>query len=222
MPIHPLIDLVEVNVREMSHVELGNFAIDLADAFARHKDYQDDNAIPTPLFRPNELREGGVNHLAVTKAAESGDRFKKAERDASRPLLELHATMLINWAAYRAVRENKPSLITELSLPPKLKGAKASTHLEVTAPQNPKAKYGKSGVILISVGRVAGAMAYYVGICKGDPSLPESWSTIGPFHKSQNMEITGLEPGQLYYFRVQCSGPSGQSEWSSIISSRVV
>jgi hypothetical protein len=222
MPIHPLIDLVEVNVREMSHVELGNFAIYLADALARHKDYQDDSAIPKPLLKPDPLRQLGVNHLAVSKAAESGDRFKKAERDASRPLVELHSMMLIGWAAYRSVTENNPALITELSLPPKLKPAKASTHVEVTAPQNPKAKHGKTGVLLISVGRVPGAMAYYVGICKGDPSQPESWSTVGPFHKSQNMEITGLEPGQLYYFKVYCSGPSGQSDWSSIISTRVL
>lgn len=220
MSIHPLMDIVGVNVREMSHVELGNFAIDLADAFARHKDYQDENAIPKPLLKPEQLRQAGINHLAVSKAAESGDRFKKAERDASRPLVELHSSMLMHWAAYRSVSENNPALINELSLPPKQ--TKASTHVEVTAPQNPKAKHGKSGAILISVGRVSGAMAYYVGICKGDPSQPNCWSTIGPFHKSQNMEISGLEPGQLYYFRVYCSGPSGQSDWSSIISIRVL
>jgi hypothetical protein len=169
-----------------------------------------------------QLRQLGVNHLAVTKAADSGDRFKKAERDASRPLVELHSSMLVNWAAYRSVVENKPTLITELSLPPKLKLPKAASHVEVTAPENPKAKYGKTSIILISVSRVPGAMAYYVGVCKGDPSRPESWSTVGPFHKSQNMEISGLEPGQIYYFKVYCSGPSGQSDWSSIISVRAL
>jgi hypothetical protein len=222
MPIHHLLDIVEVNVREMSHLELGNFAINLADAFARHKDYQVDGAIPSPLLKPDLLRQAGVEHLAVTKAADSGDRFKKAQRDASRPIIELHTTMLINWAAYKSVAENNPAFIADLTLPPKLKATKGTAHLEVTIPQNLKAKHGKTGVVLISVGRVAGAMAYYVGICKGDPSQPESWSTVGPFHKSQNMEITGLEPGQVYYFRVYCSGPSGQSEWSSIISLRVL
>lgn len=222
MLIHPLLDIIEVNVREMSHVELGNFAISLADAFARHRGYQDEAAIPKPLFKPDQLRQVGVNHLAVTKAAESGDRYKKAERDASRPIVELHSTMLINWAAYRSVTENDPALIADLTLPPKVKVSKGAVHVEVTTPQNPKAKHGKSGSALISVGRVSGAMAYYVGLCKGDPLQQESWSTVGPFHKSQNMEVTGLEPGQLYYFRVYCSGPSGQSEWSSIISLRIL
>ncbi|WP_224961179.1 fibronectin type III domain-containing protein [Geomonas subterranea] len=220
--LHPLLDIVDVNVRDMSHVELGNFAINLADAFARHKEFQGEGALPKPLCQLDELRGLGVSHLAVTKEAESGNRFKKVERDASRPMVELHTTMLINWAAYRSVTENKPTLISELDLPPKMKASKGALHIEVTAPQNPKAKHGKSGVALITVNRVPGAMAYYVGICKGDPSLPESWSTVGPFHKSRNMELTGLEPGQLYYFKAYCSGPSGQSEWSSIISLRIL
>lgn len=220
MPIHPLIDVVDVKVRDMSHVELGNFAIGLADAFASHKDYQAEGAIPHPLLKPDPLRQLGTNHLAVTKAAESGDRYKKAERDASRPYVELHTTMLINWAAFRSVSENNPALVANLTLPPK--SPKAASHVEVTAPQNPKARHGKTGTALISVGRVHGAMAYYVGLCKGDPSQPESWSILGPFHKSQNMEIADLEPGQFYYFRVNCSGPSGQSDWSPIISLRII
>lgn len=220
--LHPLLDIVDVNVRDMSHVELGNFTINLVDAVARHKDFQGEDALPKQLCQLDVLRGLAVSHLAVTKEAESGNRFKKVERDASRPIVEMHAIMLINWAAYRSVTENKPSLIIELDLPPKVKTAKAALHVEVTAPQNPKAKHGKSGVALISVNRVPGAMAYYVGICKGDPSLPESWSTVGPFHKSQNMEVPGLELGQLYYFKIYCSGPSGQSEWSSIISLRII
>jgi hypothetical protein len=222
MPIHPLLDIVDVNVRDMSNVDLGNFTINLADALASHKDFQGETAIPDPLTKPPQLRQLGVDHLAVTKEAESGNRFKKAERDASRPMVELHTTMLINWAAYRSVTENKPTLISELALPPKLKASKGAPHHEVNAPQNPKAKHGKTGIALISVNREPGAMAYFVGFCKGDPSQPESWSTVGPFHKSQNMEVTGLEPGQLYYFKVYCSGPGGQSDWSSIINLRIL
>lgn len=222
MQLHPLVDTVQVNLRDMSHLQLGNFVIGLADAFARHKGYQDDAALPNPLLKPDPLRQLGVNHLAVTKAADSGDRFKKAERDASRPILELHTTMLINWAAYRAYTENDPALIADLTLPPKLRAAKAAAHPEVIVPDNPKVKHGKSGAALITVGRVPGAMTYYAAFCKGDPSQPESWSTVGPFYKARNMEVTGLEPGQLYYFKVNCSGPSGQSDWSSIISLRIL
>ena len=220
--IHPLLDVGDVNLRSMSHVELGTFVINLADAFEAHDGYQAEGSIPDPLLKPKPLRELGVAHLAVTKAAESGDRFKKAERDASRPLTELHSTMLINWAAYRAVAEKNPSLIADLRLPPKLKAAAKTAHAGLAPPQNPKAKHGKSGVVLISVGRVTGAIAYYVGICKGDPSQPESWSQVGPFHKSHNIEITGLEPGQLYYFRACCVDSGDQSDWSSIINLRVL
>lgn len=220
--IHPLLDVVDVNIRAMSNLELGNFVINLADAFAAHGGYKDEGSIPSPLLRPDQLKEVGVAHLAVTRAAESGDRFKKAERDASRPITELHPTMLITWAAYRSVTENKPSLIADLGLPPKLKTAMRSLHADLPTPQNPKAKHGKSGVVLISVGRVPAAIAYYVGICQGDPSQPESWSSLGPFHKSQNIQITGREPGQLYYFRVCCADSNGQSDWSSIVSIRVL
>jgi hypothetical protein len=222
MLIHPLVDTVHVNLRDMSHVELANFVIALADAFACHKGYQEDAALPNPLLKPDPLRQLGANHLAVTKAADSGDRFKKAERDASRPILELHTTMLINWAAYRAYTENDPALIADLTLPPKLRAGRGPVHNEVTIPDNPKAKHGKSGTALISVGRVPAAITYYAAFCKGDPSQPDSWSTVGPFYKSQNMEITGLEPGQVYYFKAYCSGPGGQSDWSSIVSLRIL
>jgi hypothetical protein len=221
-PIHPLLDVVEVNLRNMSHTELGNFVVDLADAFAAHKGYQDEGSIPPPLLKPDKLRELGLVHLLVTKGADSGDRYKKAERDASRPITELHPMMLINWAAYKSVTENDPSLIMDLRLPPKMKTTTRTTHADLPAPENAKAKHGKSGVALISVGRVFGAIAYYVGICKGDPSLPESWSKVGPFHKSQNIQIDKLEPGQLYYFKVCCADSEGESDWSSIISLRIL
>ena len=222
MMFHPLLDLVEVSIRDMSHVELGNFVINLADAFGRHKGYQGEKVPPDPLLQPDKYREVGIYHLAVTKAAESGDRFKKAERDISRPMVELHSIMLINWAAFRSVAENDPSLIQDLNLPPKIKVNKSVSHVEVTTPQNPTAKHGKSGVALISVNRVPGAMAYYVQVCKGDPSPSESWWSVGPFHKSQKMEITSLDPGQIYYFRVNCSGTSWQSGWSSIVNIRIL
>jgi len=220
--VHPLIDLVDVNLRIMSHIELANFVINLADAFAIHSGYKDEGSIPPPMLKPDKLREVGVAHLTVTKAAESGNRFKKAERDALRPTTELHPAMLINWAAYRSVAENNPSLIADLGLPPKSKAATRNTHADLIAPQNPKAKHGKSGVVLISVSRVPAAIAYYVGVCKGDPSQPESWSILGPFHKSQNIQIAELEPGQLYYFKICCADSGGKSDWSSIISIRVL
>jgi hypothetical protein len=219
--IHPMLDFVAVNVRTMTHVELGNFVINLADAFAGHKKFQDPDSIPPPLLKPDQLKALGVGHLAITKDADSGDRFKKAQRDAMRPLVELHPVMLINWAGYKAVVENDPSYVDDLRLPPKGKAASKAAH-DLAVPENPKAKHGKSGEALVSVGRVATALAYYVGVCKGDPSQAESWSTVGPFHKSQNMSVPGLEPGQLYYFRIACVDSNGQSDWSPIISLRIL
>ena len=156
-------------------------------------------------------------------AAEGGDRYKIAERDALRPTTELAPTMMVQWAVIRSVRENDASLVGSLGLQPKTLSARGSVVTTVTAPVNITAKHGKNpGTVLISTSKVSKSLTYEVGICQGDPSQEESWSTVGPFDHCRNIELTGLEPGKVYYFRVRCFGAGGLSPWSAIISLRIL
>jgi|SRR6185369_194722 len=223
MATHKLLDIVDLNLHAMSHLELGHFAVGLADAFEAHTGYQGEDAFPPPLPKPPELRQVGLNHIAVTKAADGRDRYRVAERDALRPTTELCPTILINWAVIRSVRENNPSLIANLGLQPKIQSAKSGAPVFVTAPQNVKARHGKvTGTALLSTSKVPKSLIYEVGVCGGNPSEEESWSIVGPFDHCRNIELTGLEPGKVYYFRVRCFGAGGVSAWSAIVTLRIL
>jgi hypothetical protein len=223
MTTHKQLDIIGLNLRNMPHLELGHFVVGLADAFAAHPDYQAPGAIPPPLPQPDVLRQFGVNHINATRAAEGCDRYKVAERDALRPTTELYPTMMVQWAVIRSVSENNPALIANLGLQPKIQSVRSSVPATVTAPQKVTAKHGKGpGTALINTGKVPRSLTYDVGICQGDPSSEESWSTVGPFDHCRNMELTGLEPGKVYYFRVRCFGAGGLSPWSAIVNLRVL
>ena len=219
---HKELEIVDVNLKSMSHMELSHFVISLADSIDAHPKWQTDGCIPKPVPDSVELREVGGKHFAITKAAEGGDRYKSAERDALRPATELAPTIFLQWAQIRSVRENDHTIVTGLGVPPKIQTTKSTATVIMTAPQNPQVKQGKTGCALISTGKVLKARIYWVGICEGDPSSEESWRLLGPYDHCRNIELTNLEPGKLYYFRVKCFGAGTESPWSAIVSLRVV
>lgn len=223
MPTHKELDIININFKSMSHLELGHFVVGLADAIDLHPKWQGEGCIPTLVPNSAELRAVGTSYIAITKAAEGGDRYKAAERDALRSKTELAPIIFIRWAVIRSVREKDQSVLTGLGLAPKLHTPRISAlATAMTAPQNPKVKQGKSGCALINTGKVPKARIYWVGICEGDPSSEASWRIVGPFDHCRNIELTGLEPGKLYYFRVKCFGAGIESPWSAIVSFRVI
>jgi hypothetical protein len=224
MPVtHKELEIVGVNLKAMSHMDLGHFLVNLADSIDLDPKWQVEGCIPKPVPDSAELRDVGQKHLAVTKAADGGDRYKAAERDALRPATELAATIFLQWAQIRSVREDDHTIVTGLGVPPKIQPPKSSSPAVImTTPQNVQVKQGKTGSALINTGRVPRARIYWVGICEGDPSLEESWRMLGPFDHCRNIEIAGLEPGKMYYFRVKCFGAGSESPWSTIASLRVI
>jgi hypothetical protein len=223
MPVtHKELEIFDINLKSLSHLDLSHFLINLADYIDTHPKWQTEGCIPKPVPDSAELREAGGKHFAITKAAEGGDRYKSAERDALRPATELAPTIFLQWAQIRSVRENDHTIATGLGVPPKIQTPKNSGPVVMVAPQNLQAKHGKIGCALISMSKVPKARIYWVGICEGDPSNEASWRLLGPFDHCRNIELTGLEPGKLYYFRVKCFGAGSESPWSAIVSLRVV
>ncbi|WP_129126667.1 fibronectin type III domain-containing protein [Geomonas oryzae] len=217
------LNAVDLKLSNMSHLELGHYAINLGDAFEAHSGHQGEQAFPPPLSKPSALKGMGTNFLVLNAAAESHDVNKVAERDAMRPIVELHVAGAVQWAVMRSVLENNNSLIVNLPLQPRKKAARSAVNANVHAPQNPKVKHGvNSGTILASAAKVEKARAYYLAFCTGDPSLEESWTIMGPFDSCRKMELSGLEPGKLYYFKIRCFGKGGMSPWSEIISLRIL
>jgi hypothetical protein len=64
---HPLLDPVELNLRNLSHFELASKVIGIAEAFAVHPGFQ--VPFPSAIPDPAELKDNGNHHNAISIAA---------------------------------------------------------------------------------------------------------------------------------------------------------
>jgi len=204
------------------YVSNPNFIIYLggiADALKVHNDYQN---LPEEVPNSEKFRDLANRLTEAVKAAQYGDSQKKAERDAIRVEGEEAAVALANWAVIRYLATKDSGLLANLGIALKKPAAKNLNQASVTAPQV-KAKRGKiSGTVILSSPKVPGCASLEVQFCQGDPMQEQSWSAGEHFPHCSHMELTGLELGKMYHFRVRCLGNNGHGPWSAIVSLIVV
>jgi hypothetical protein len=220
--VSPL-DIIEPTWRSLSDLDYGHWMVNLADALAKHEDHQGEGAFPHPIAGPPKLMEGGNQMIAVAMAAQGGDRFKKAERDAFRPKLELMHTATIQWVVSRSLLESRPSMIENLPLALKKKSMKSSGTAVLGTPSKVKATHAEhSGNVYISIGKVPNAAMYYIQSCQGNPNDEEAWVDATQSDTCRKVLLPGLTPGALYHFRVRCFGAGQYSPWSPVVTLRVL
>ncbi|MBJ6726677.1 fibronectin type III domain-containing protein [Geomesophilobacter sediminis] len=73
-----------------------------------------------------------------------------------------------------------------------------------------------SGTLLIRSLRVHGAGSYELQITDGDPTIEENWREQGIYVHISHIEVTGLQPGKNYSFRIRPIGPKGRGPWSQV------
>ncbi|GFO56960.1 hypothetical protein GMSM_39670 [Geomonas sp. Red276] len=220
-------DLIEPTWRSLGHLEYGFWMVRFGEALAKHEDHQGENAIPRPLAGGAQIIEGGNQMIGLARAAEGGDRFRKAELDAYRPQADLLVSATVNWVVTRSIVENRPSVRGNLHLEEKKREKKLLKNpapLGVTAPTTPKVKRSDnhSSIVYVSVGRILMASMYYVQICQGDPTDQSAWVDAAQADSCRNIEIKGLTPGAVYHFRVRCYGSGVYSPWSQVVTVRVL
>ena len=192
----------------------------IADSLDSHQGYRN---MPEDVPNAGKFRDLASRLTAAVKAAQYGDSQKKAERDAIRVEGEEASIALANWAVIRYLATKDPSLLANLGIAPKKQVVKKSNKASVTAPSNLKATHGKmSGSAILKSDRVPGSASLEVQFCQGDPMQEESWSAGQHFPHCSYMEVKGLEPGKMYYFRVRCLGNDGHGPWSAIVSLMVI
>jgi len=210
--------MVALNLRSLPHLDLANQSINIAKAFLVHPGYQ--GSYPPDIKHPNEVIELCTRYIeAINAAATAGGSDRRAERDALRPQVAFHTEALVHSGVRRSVMENDPSLIVNICVDQKKKPVKRSAPVPTGTPTTPKVQHGKSsGTILVSCDKVPGASAYFVSICLGDPMVEANWSEAKEFNHCRNLEVNGLEPGKVYYFRMRCLGGTGYGPWSPFVS----
>lgn len=119
----------------------------------------------------------------------------------------------------RATSDDDPSVAKLLGLhqPPPIK--RSSSAQPLTSPTNPKLWHGdEHGIIFAKVTPSKGSRIIEIYICEGDPSVEENWKYYTGSARASRMEIRGLVPGTLYWFRFRSIGSAGHSPWSNYVS----
>lgn len=210
----------DLNFKDVNNPNFIIYLGGIADALEVHLGYQN---LPEEVPNAGKFRDVASRLTEAVKAAQYGDSQKKAERDAIRLEGEEASVALANWAVIKYLAKKDPSLLANLGIASKKPIAKNANQASVTAPPNVKATHGKlSGTVLLRSGKVAGSASMEVQFCQGDPMLEESWSAGEHFPHCSHMELKGLEPGKMYYFRVRCLGNNGHGPWSAIVSLMVI
>jgi len=217
------INLFDVSFLNRPHLEVASYVIGIGDAFTSHKLYQQ---VPEGVPHGTEIKDVGTRYHDVTYAVMAGDNGKKAERDALAAKAVLNTVLALNWAGMRYLKENNPDYINNLGVDhaPKKTPTRRPTSVTPDAPNKVALEHGKiSGTLRLLLGKVPGAVSYFVQACQGDPNDPANWNQEWQFTKIKGgVELTGLEPGKIYYIRVRCFGHSGYGPWSTYVHLMVV
>lgn len=73
-----------------------------------------------------------------------------------------------------------------------------------------------AGKVLVQWGAVSRARSYLVEMCSTDPSQAgASWTIVGSTTRSRS-EVSNLQAGQYYWFRVRAIGASAESPYSDV------
>jgi hypothetical protein len=211
------ISVFDTSFINLPHLELATHLMGIGDAFIAHSRYQE---VPEGVPHGTEIKEAGTRYHDLTYAVMTGTSAKKAERDACREKAVLTATLALNWAGMRYLREGDFALITDLGVDHKKKPQpRTTTPVTIDAPGRVEVVHTKNtGVVRILLSKVPGAVTYFVQACQGDPNDEAAWTKEQQFTKIKGgVEMTGLEPGKVYYFRVRCLGHAGLGPWSSYV-----
>jgi hypothetical protein len=194
----------------------------MAAALAVHPGYQ---TMPPEVPDASKYRELEIRFADAVKAAQTKDVLKIAERDATRVEGVTAVGLTAHWAVIKSVATNDPSFLANIGLKIKKPITRTPKKMQMPAPANFSVKYGSvSGSVVMKCGKVGGGASYEVQYCQGDQMLEESWHAGNGKHFAHcsDMQLTGLEPGKIYHFRVRVLGNSGHGPWSTVVTLMVV
>lgn len=167
---------------------------------------------PTPAT-PEVVDAIGAFSDAVTAAA-SGDRFKVAEKNRLRKVLE---DMMLQWGGYvtMVAAGDKTKLLASA-----YDVVSDGESQDITAPQSVKILSGpNSGDVIIKISGVKGKKMYGYEYTL-DP-LSENSVWVQAHNTKVKHLFEGLQPGKKYWFRIAVIGTGGVKVYSDVVSSFV-
>ncbi|GFO64057.1 fibronectin type III domain-containing protein [Geomonas paludis] len=165
---------------------------------------------------PNQekLQEARDRHRSLFHQVVDGAHDKEPELEAARN--DHIAKMSLVTGMATLTGKHDPSIPQKLGLVHQNAGKRGSA-AGLSVPGNFRMMYeGRS--IIARGSAVKGARSYEIWVCEGDPLAEASWRHHATSGKINKIEITGLTPGRLYYFRIRAVGARDAGPWSTFIS----
>lgn len=153
-------------------------------------------------------RHRNVFHQVVDGASD-----KEGELEAARNEVLTQVSLVHGMATLTG--KHDPTIPQKLGLVHQIASKRSAAGLSV--PENFRMVYeGRS--IIARASAVKGARSYEIWVCESDPLTEAGWRHHTTSGKISRIEVTGLTPGRLYYFRIRAVGAVDAGPPSNFIS----
>jgi hypothetical protein len=170
-------------------------------------------SIFTVLPNPQKLKFSHDRHLGLFNEVLGGNREKEGELQAVRQEVSAQLGLLRGMALLAGTQD--PTIPQKLGLQQQQPITKrTSGNLTV---ENYRMVYD-GHTIVARANAVKGAKSFEVWGCDGDPMTESNWRHLTTSARVNRIEILGLTPGKLYYFRIRAISSSGTGPWSNFMS----
>ncbi|MBU5614751.1 fibronectin type III domain-containing protein [Geomonas azotofigens] len=171
-------------------------------------------SIYTLLPNLEKIRSAHERHRTLFHQVLDGAHDKEGELEAARNYVLLQMSLVHGIA--NLTGKHDPTIPQKLGMVQQNSSKRVSV-AGLLVPENFRMAYEGRGIIA-RASAVKGAKSYEIWVCESDPLVESSWrhhTTSGRVHR---IDITGLTPGRLYYFRIRAVGATDAGPWSNFIS----
>ena len=191
----------------------------IVNALRNNADFPEPWVAPVGTF--NDLKKDFGAYQDAFHAAASGDRAHIALRNEARDHLTQRLKKLATYLELMADGDTRKLMGTGYDLHGETVRGSASQPL--SAPEGLAIKHGKlSGQMVLRAARLAGAVSYEAAYVEGPPNSDSAWVDAGTFAGSSRIEVAGLTPGKVYWFRLRGINGAGPGAWCDPVSLMVI
>lgn len=146
-------------------------------------------------------------------ASLKGDPEKQKDCEASRKAVDQEMSILLGLAKVLAVKD--PTILAAFG---SAHASTTSVPIRLTAPKDFELFYDrKTGHLYASASRVAGAKAYQIWGCDGDPKIDANWRLLTASHRCRGIEVPGVDRSKTTYLKMRAvRGVNEFGPWSKL------
>lgn len=153
-------------------------------------------------------------HRGLFNEVLGGNREKEGELQAVRQEVNNQLGLLRGMARLAGTQD--PTIPQKLGMQQQQPTVKRNSGA-LPIPENFRMVY-EGHTIVARANAVKGARSYGMWGCESDPMTESNWRHVTTSARVNRIEIVGLTPGKLYYFRIRAISSSGTGAWSNFMS----